>query len=76
MLFAVELDVRAAVLGEQDAVALFDGERKNVAVLVALAGADGDDFALNGLLFNGIGDVQTTSGLVFLVEALDDHSII
>src|SRR5438552_7397215 len=48
-LFVVNLDFRAAVLAEQHAVAGFHIQRNRFALL-ALAGADGDHFALLLLL--------------------------
>ena len=45
MLFAVDLDLLAGVLAEQDRVAFLDVEREALAVILLLAGADGDDFA-------------------------------
>src|SRR5688572_8337060 len=46
---AVDLDLVAAVLAEQDAVAFLDGERAQRALVVDLAVAHGDDLALGGL---------------------------
>src|SRR5258706_43298 len=50
VLDAVEPDLVAAVLAEQDPVALLDVERAELAVVVELAGADGDHLALSRLL--------------------------
>ena len=53
---AVDLDLRAAVLGVQDLVALGHVERDALARLLAeLAVADGEDLALLGLLLRGVG---------------------
>ena len=51
VLFAIQLDVAAGVLAEQDAVADLHVERNHLAVFQALALADGDDFAFLRLLF-------------------------
>ncbi len=59
VLDVVELDLRSAVLREQDAIARLDVERDEVAVFVALAAADCDHDGLDGLLFRGIGDDET-----------------
>src|SRR6478736_4716470 len=47
---AVDLDLGAGILAEQHLVAGLDGQGAHVAVLEDLAGADGDDFALDRLL--------------------------
>ena len=45
VLFAVELDLGARVLADEDLVAVLDVERAELAVLEDLAVADGDDLA-------------------------------
>src|SRR5690606_30935913 len=52
-LLAVDLDGLAAVLAEQNAVADLDVHGDHITVVIALAGADGDDFTLVGL-FGGV----------------------
>src|SRR6185312_14985506 len=51
----VHLDLGAGVLAEQHLVAGFDRQRTDLAVFENLAGADGDDFALDRLLGGGRG---------------------
>jgi phage-related tail fiber protein len=46
-----------------------------LAVFVLLAGADGEHFALVGLLGGGVGDDDARGGLTLFLEALDDHAI-
>jgi hypothetical protein len=53
---AVDLDLGAGPLAEQDAVAGLDVERDELAALVAGAGADGDDLAFLRLLLGGVGN--------------------
>ena len=55
-LVAFDANRGAGVLAEQDLVADFDVDGDKLAVLVLLAGADGEDFALVGFLGGGIGD--------------------
>jgi len=43
--------------------------------LVALALADGDDFALVRLLGRGVGDDDAAGGLALFFDALDDDSV-
>jgi hypothetical protein len=47
-----------------------------LALLVALAGADGDDLGLDRLLLGGVRDEQATSGLGLLLEALDEDAVV
>jgi hypothetical protein len=47
-----------------------------LAVLVALAGADGDDLGLDGLLLRGVRDEQATGGLGLLLQALDEDAVV
>src|SRR5215831_1114918 len=75
VLFAVDLDLGAAVLAEQHAVAGLDLERDDLAVLVALARADSDHLGLDRLLLRRVRDEQTTGGLGLLFETLDQNSI-
>src|SRR5690606_26985488 len=75
-LVAVDLHLGAAVLREQHLVAGLDLEGLDLAVLVALAGADGDHLALDRLLLGGVGDEEASGRLLLLVEALDDHPVV
>src|SRR5258707_11272305 len=54
ILFAIDLDLRAAILADQHAITLFHLKRNEFPVLVAFAGAQGNDLALLRLLFGGI----------------------
>ena len=76
VLIAVDLDLLAAVLAVDDDVADLDVERDTLlAVVVALALADGDDLALLRLLLGGVGEDQTGLGLLLGLRRLDDHAI-
>jgi hypothetical protein len=55
VLDAVDLDLGAAVLAEEDPCCRLDFERADLAVVEDLAVADGDDFALDGLLLGESG---------------------
>ena len=48
----------------------------HLAVVVLLAVADGDDFALVGLFGGGVGDDDAAGGLTLFFEALDDHAVV
>src|SRR4051812_34426595 len=76
VLFAVDLDLAAAVLAEQHAVAGLDLRSDDLAVLVALARADGDDLGLDRFFLRGVRDEQTTGGLGFFFETLDQNAIV
>ena len=51
---AVDFDFGAAVFGDQHFVTSFDGEFDFLAIVVDLAGAESDDFALLWFFFRGI----------------------
>src|SRR3954447_20558177 len=75
-LLAVDLDLRAAVLGVQDLVTLRDVERDALlALVVPLAVAHGDDLALLGLLLGGVRQDDAAGGGLLLLDGLDDQSI-
>src|SRR5436190_6979578 len=74
-LVAIDLDGLAAVFAEQDAIALLDVHGDDVAAVIALAGADRQDFALVRLLGGGVGNDDSGRGLGFLLHAFDDHAI-
>src|SRR5215213_2495848 len=75
-LVAVELDLGAGPLAEQDAVAGLDAHRRQVALLVAGARADRQDLALHRLLLGGIRDDQTAFGLLLFLDAADHHAVV
>ena len=76
VLHAVDLDLGAGVLAEQDPVARLDVELDQRAVLEALAGADGDDLALERPLLGGVGDDDAAPGLLVLLDAADQDAIL
>jgi hypothetical protein len=76
VLFAVDLDLGAAVLTEEHAIARLHVELAHRAVLEHLAVAHRDDFALDGLLFRRIGDNDAAFGLLFFFNSLDDHAVL
>ena len=76
MLFAVELDLGTRVFAEEDAVAHLDVERTDLAVFENLAVTDGENFALDGLLFGRVGDDDPSLGLLFFFDALDDDAVL
>src|SRR5713226_6327045 len=68
-LFAVQLDFRARPFAEQNAVALLDVDRMQLAVLAAGARTDGDDLALHRLFLDGVGDDDAARGLCIGLDA-------
>src|SRR5690606_6734078 len=75
-IFAVDLDLGARPLAEQDAVASLDVERNAIAVFVTGAFADGDDFAFLRLFLGGVGDDDAASGLGFGLDAANEHAVV
>ena len=67
-LLAVDLDLGARVLAEQDLVAGLHVEGNDLAVLEDRARADGDDDALEGLLLRGVGDDDPSLGLLLFLR--------
>src|SRR5204863_4079562 len=70
-----ELDLGAAVLREDDLVALGDVHRNELALVVARAGADGQDLAALRLLPGGIRQHDAADGRLLLLEYLDDQAV-
>src|SRR5262249_26021115 len=76
VLLAVDLDFRSRVLAEQDAVARLHIEGNDLAILVYLPFAHGDDLALLGLLLRGVRDDDAAGTLLLLLlEPLDDQPV-
>src|SRR3569623_292673 len=76
VLDAVDLDVAARVLAEQDLVAGLHLELAQRTVLLDLAVAHGDDGRLHGLLLRRVGDVQPAGGAALLFDALDQDTVV
>src|SRR5262245_17994260 len=76
VLLAVDLDFRSRILAEQDAVARLHLEGNDLAILVDLPFAHGDDLALLGLLLRGVRDDDAAGTfLLLLLEPLDDQPV-
>jgi len=73
---AVELDLLAGVLPEQDRVAGLDVQVDAASVVLDLAGADGDDLALLRLLLGGVRNDDSADLLFALVDALDEDPVV
>src|SRR6185436_19036269 len=74
-LFALHFHGLPGVLAEQDLVAGLDVERDQLALVVFLALAHGDDLALIGLFGGGVGDDDAARGFALFLDALDDHTV-
>src|SRR5499426_447158 len=73
---AIELDLGAGPLAEQDPVAGFHLQRNQLAGLVAGARPDGDDLAFLRLLLGGIRNDDAALGLFLAFEAADYDAIV
>ena len=73
---AIDLDLGAGPLAEQDPVSLLQVQRDDLAVLAACAGPHGDDLALLRLLGGGIGNDDAAGGLGFAVDAAQGHAVV
>src|SRR3954447_19492789 len=75
-LVAVELDLGAGPLAEQHPVADLDAHWRQLALVAAGAGSDGQDLALHRLLLGGVGDDQPALGLGLFLDALDHDAVV
>src|SRR5262245_56409420 len=73
---AVDPDLVAGVLAEQDPIALLDLERAQLALLVRLAVAGGDDLALGGLLLGRVRDDDAALRLLLFGDAAHENAIL
>src|SRR5262245_9416732 len=76
VLDAIDLDLGARPLAEQDAMADLHIEWNQFARLVAAARAYGNDFPLRGLLLGGVRYDDASGGLLLGVNALDDDAVV
>src|SRR5271157_4647994 len=74
-ILAVDLDLAARPFAEQDPVAGPDIEGDDLALLVARARADGDDFAFHRLFLRGVGNDDPAGGLLFGLDPAHHHPI-
>ena len=75
MLVALDLDLGARVLAEENAISDLDLEGADGAVLQDLAIAYGEHFTLQGLLFRRVGDDDAPLGFLFFFHALYDDAV-
>src|SRR5262249_55171047 len=76
ILDAVELDLGAGPLAEQDAVAGLYIERNELAALIPGARANGDDLAFHRLFLGRVRNDDAALGLLFLRDALDHDAVV
>src|SRR5215469_1879401 len=74
--FAIDLDLSAGVLAEQDAIAFLDCEREHLAFFVALALAHGDNLALLRLIFCRVGDDDAAASGFRFLDATDQDPVV
>ena len=74
-LLAVDLDLGAGILAEEDLVALDDADRGSFARVEHLAGADREDLAALGLLLGGVGEHDAARGLLLGFNLLDHNAV-
>ena len=72
----VNLDGLAAVFAEQDAVTDLDGHGADFALVILLARADSQHFALIGLFGSTVRNDDARGGLGFVFDALDNDAIV
>ena len=74
--FAVDLDLGAGVLAEEDAVASLDVEREDLAFIVRLAFADRDDFAFLRLLLGAVGNDDAAADRLALFDTANEDAVV
>src|SRR2546421_7438581 len=74
-LVGAELDLGAAVLREDDLVALGDVHRDELALVVPAARADGEDATALRLLLGGVRKDDPADRGLLLLEDLDDQAV-
>src|ERR1700739_691405 len=73
---AIELDLGARPLAEQHAVAGLDVERVQLAILVARAGPDGDDFAFHRVFLRRVRDEDAASGFRLRLDTTNQDAVL
>ena len=71
----LDLHLGAAVLADQHAVADLDFEGPDLAVLVPLAGAEGDDLGLLRFFLGAVRDDDASADLLFFLEVFNENTI-
>src|SRR5665213_2826206 len=73
---AIDLDLGAGPLAEQNPVADLDVEGMKNAVLAAGAGPGRDHFAFHRLFLGGVGNDDPALGLLFLIQPADQNAVL
>src|SRR4249919_3669026 len=73
--FTVDLHFGARPLAEQDLVAGLDVQRRDLAVIGAAAGTDGDDFAFLRLFLCRVRDDDPAGGLFISLDTADEDAV-
>src|SRR5690606_25726005 len=74
--FPIEPDLSARPLAEQDAITRLDVEFDQLAIFIAAASTDSNDFALAWLFFGSVRDDDATSRLFLGFKATHENSIV
>ena len=74
--FAIDLNGLSGIFAKQNAITFFNVQRDLLAVVIALARANRNNFALIGFFGGGVRNNDARSGFTFFFEALDDHTIV
>ena len=76
VVLTVNLDLLPGILPEEDRVAVLHVERLAFSVVLDLAGADGDHFALLRLFLGRVGDDDPADLLLAFLDALNDDAVV
>src|SRR6476469_9654526 len=73
--FTVDLHLRARPFAEQDLVAGLDVQRRDLAVVGASAGTDGDHFTFLRLFLGGVGNDDPARSLLIGLDSADEDAV-
>src|SRR5215831_10621203 len=76
VLFPIDFDFAAGILGEQHLVSRLELDLSYAAVLEQLAGPDRHHLRLDRLFLRGIWNVEPTGGALLLRQPLDQNSVV
>src|ERR1022692_44716 len=75
-IFAINLDFRAGILTEQDAIACLHIQREGFALVIGLAPAHRDHFALLRLVFGAVGNDDSATGGLGLFNTANHDAVV
>ena len=75
MFLTIDFDFSAGILAEQYFVTFFDIQGNNTTTFQDFTLANGNDLALNGLLFGSVRDDDSPLAFILILQSFDEDSI-